>query len=490
MRRIFSFVCERQSVPRTVAPTFKSADFRFMWRPEGRRYTGCFCAVILAGLVFLALAGAYPAAAQTGTLEKDLIATGPLFIEPRPGTPATPAASTTGAGSSFPPKDTRGGESAPSKASATPPAMGVASLRVHGSGAAMRYYTLLAGRDSAGVIVFSADGTRMAQIPAAPGTVAAAIAIPAPSAKSTSPAAPVASPAASGVGAPVTRSGGASEPTTAPALAMPPAQAKDAKLIFPVDFDVDAGGRVLIADRGADAIKIYDSAGVLLSLIPVQAPVSVAALPGGEIAVTNLRSEKLVTVYGLRASPIGGASQWKVAREFGDPADITSDAEARELNRYVNIGRLAGDAEGNLYYTFFYLPEPTVRKYDRWGFLISEVALTTPEFQSSAQSARRAIERLRQARLTIGSTSSGPILRQSVNALGVDPASQDLWVALGTLILHFDADGRRKGSYRSYSPSLQRVEATSIVVEPGRLIISSDSLGAFEFPRPDKAAPK
>lgn len=501
-------------------------------------------------MTLLAAAASLLAAQGLPPLEKDLLATGPLFAEPRSAATASAAVKPDGSGAA-PAKNAggnpgggtsgggtpggSGGTSASGGATqpAAPATIGVASLRVRGTGADQRFYTLLAGRDAA-VIVFSADGTRLAQIPAVPYRAAspdspsrnsaaaaaqplapplsattpratqagAGTATPPQPTASTPPVAP-ATPAASGA----STSASASRPNSAPAQpaptpgpsrglgtpaqpapAMPPADAKDAKLIFASDFDVDADGRVIIADRGADAVKIYDSTGALLSVIAVQSPVSVAALPGGEIAVTNLRSDKLVTVYALRASPIGGASAWRVSREFGDPVEVTDVATAKELNRYVNIGRLSRDAEGNIYYTFYYLPEPTIRKYDRWGFLINEVALTTPEFQPTAQSMRRAIDRLSQGRYSIGATAA-PILRAIVTAIGVDPVSQDLWVAMGTLLLHFDRDGARRGTYRTFTADLQRVEASAILVESARLVISSDSIGAFAFPRPDKQPP-
>jgi hypothetical protein len=431
------------------------------------------CAELLAGMTLLQCASV--AAQGPRPFERDLLAVKPLFIELRAG--AAPAGPGPGrAPTSFPPKDSSGSAGSINAPATAPAAMGIASLRTRSVDAEQRYYTLLATRENTAVIVFSAEGIRLAQIPATPFITATATV----STRTTPPPVQAAPTAA----APAR----ATAPEAAALLLMPPAQARDAKLVFASDFDVDADGRIYIADRGADAIKIYDSTGALLSMIPVQAPVSVAVLPGGEIAVSNLLSEKLVTVFALRANPVGGASTWKVVREFGDPADITSDEAARELNRFVNIGRLTADAEGNLYYTFFYLPEPTVRKYDRWGYLISEVALSTPEFQPSAQSQRRAIDRLRQSRFTIGG-SGGPILRQSVTALGVDPQNHDVWVAMGTQLLHFDKDGSRRGTYRTYAPDSQRVEASAILVEPDRLILSSDALGAFEFPRPDKHAP-
>jgi hypothetical protein len=325
----------------------------------------------------------------------------------------------------------------PAAAGAAASPAGVVSFKAYGAGPTRRYYVLRGAREGSLVAVFDADGRRVAQ---------------------------------------------------APALGAATTGQKDAALNYAVDFDVDADGRIIVADRGAHAVKVYDAGGVLLHALPLPTPISVLALPGGEIAVTNLRSEKLINVFALRPSVTGGPATWSLVREFGMPVEITDGETARELNRAVNLGRLTRDAAANLYYVFTYLPEPTVRKYDRFGYLALEIALTSPEFQPAAQSLRGAIERLRQRRFTLGG-QTGPPLRQSVEGGGVDPESQELWVALGTQLLHFDRDGNRRGSYRTYTAEGQRVEASSIVVEPTRLLLSSATLGVFEFPRPDKPRP-
>ena len=142
----------------------------------------------------------------------------------------------------------------------------------------------------------------------------------------------------------------------------------------------------------------------------------------------------------------------KVVREFGDPTEI---AERGELNRFLNVGRLANDAGGHLYYAFNYLPEPTVRKYDRYGYAALEISLSALEFQPAAQAARREIERQEKK-------SGAPTLKPIVTAVGVDPATQEIWVALGGLLLHFDRAGDRQDSYRTFTPEGARLEATEI----------------------------
>jgi hypothetical protein len=248
---------------------------------------------------------------------------------------------------------------------------------------------------------------------------------------------------------------------------VPPASAaKAAAIVYGQDLDIDSVGRIYVADRGANAVKIFSADGALVLSIAVRSPTSVAALQGGELAVASTNSGRLVTVYDL---------QGRVIREFGDPTEI---AERTELNRFANIGWLASDAESHIYYAFSYLPEPTVRKYDRYGYSSFEIQLTALEFQPAAQAARREILRLER--------KGTPVLKPIVTAFGVDPATQEVWIALHGQLLHFDHDGNRRASYRTLTPQGARLEATSILIEPDRLLLSADPLGVFEFPRPDK----
>jgi len=73
-------------------------------------------------------------------------------------------------------------------------------------------------------------------------------------------------------------------------------------------------------------------------------------------------------------------------REFGDPEPL---AERAELNRYLNIGQLATDAQGHLYYAFAYLPEPTVRHMTAWAMRDQDVQYTALEAMPAAQAAAR-----------------------------------------------------------------------------------------------------
>src|SRR5579864_3629740 len=141
---------------------------------------------------------------------------------------------------------------------------------------------------------------------------------------------------------------------------------------FGESMDVDAAGTVYVADRAANAVKIWDTAGNA-RLAQVNAPLSVAALPDGEVAVATLREPHLVIVFDKNGRDV---------REFGDPEALT---DRTDLNRFLNIGELATDAQGHLFYGFAYTPEPTVRQYDRFGYAGLDMQYTALEAAPEAQ---------------------------------------------------------------------------------------------------------
>jgi hypothetical protein len=243
------------------------------------------------------------------------------------------------------------------------------------------------------------------------------------------------------------------------------AAAKGLALVYGESFDVDHEGHVAVSDRGANVVKLYAPNGSLATTIPVSGPASVALLPGGEIAVASPNGPRLVTVYDLAG---------KQVREYGDREEI---ADRGDLNNQVNLGHIEADETGNTYFAFAYLPEPTARKFDHLGYLTMEISLKTLEFQPAAQAARRAISR---------SDRGTPALHSIITALGVDPQSQDVWLAIGTLLMHFDKEGQRVASFRTYMPGGGRLEGSIILVESDRLLIGADPQGIYEFPRPAK----
>jgi len=234
-------------------------------------------------------------------------------------------------------------------------------------------------------------------------------------------------------------------------------------------LDTDEDGRVYVADRAANLVRVFDARGRASLKIPVSGPISVAALGEGEFAVATLKSTHLVTVYDQKG---------KILREFGDPADI---AQRPDLNRFLSIGRLATDGHGNIYYSFAYLPEPTVRRYDRYGYASLSIEVHSIDLEPQARAMRREIQRQEER--------GGPLaFKPVVTALGVDPESENIWISLGDELLLFDREGVQHSSYRVFTPEGARLEPVTILIEPERLLVGADPLGLYEFPRPDKQA--
>jgi hypothetical protein len=254
-----------------------------------------------------------------------------------------------------------------------------------------------------------------------------------------------------------------------PAGHIPSAASPDSALLYGTDLDIDGQGRVYVADRAGNAVKVFSPDGHLERQIHIAAPISVAVLPNEELAVASMRSPKLVTVFG---------PQGRVAREFGEITDVAS---REELNRYTNVGRLTHDASGHLYYAFTFLPEPTVRRYDRFGFSDFELVLNTPEFTRTALATRK--------QLTQQEKGGPPDLKPVFGPIAVDSRTGEIWAGIGVRLLRFAADGSERGSYLLFTNENVRIEASALVLEPARILVASAELGVFEFPRPGGAIP-
>jgi hypothetical protein len=194
---------------------------------------------------------------------------------------------------------------------------------------------------------------------------------------------------------------------------IPNAKSNGATIRYAVDIDLDSDGCLVVADRGANAIDVFAPDGSLTSRTPIVAPTSVVALADGQFAVTSLTSKRLVQVIDARG---------RVVRSFGDPREIEeqsrSDAQPSQSEKQplMNLGKISGDASGGIYFAFTSLPDPTLRKYDRYGYVGYESTIPAKVF--SAGQARPA-DRVRftfgfsdtslsnqtSAFLTIGSSS-------------------------------------------------------------------------------------
>jgi hypothetical protein len=235
---------------------------------------------------------------------------------------------------------------------------------------------------------------------------------------------------------------------------------------FAEDLDVDAAGQIYVADRAANLIVEYSADGNRIKSFHVNAPLSVAALPDGEVAVATLRDPHLILVFDKNGRDI---------RDFGELEEISS---RQDLNRYLNSGYLASDARGNIYYAFIYAPEPTVRQYDRNGYALQTIQFSEIEAFAAAQAARKEIERQERK-------GKQPAFKPILTAVGVVRDNGEVWIALRNRLLRFDKEGYHKATYQLYTPDGTRLDANSILVEKDRILIGSDPLGVYEFERPD-----
>ena len=243
-----------------------------------------------------------------------------------------------------------------------------------------------------------------------------------------------------------------------------------AAIVYGTGLDVDQSGRLYVADRGGEAVNVYAADGSLQAHVHVPAPMGVAALPDDTFAVPDSSSNSLLAVYDFRGT---------LLRKFGE---LTQLADDNALNSRLNLGHLASDNAGNLYFAFTYLPEPTVRKYDSLGYLVDEMSFgKSEEFQSAAEAARREIARAKKG------AAISP--HEIISALGVDPNSQEIWLAFGDLLLHFDREGRTIDGDHTYILPRTRLAPSFIFVEQDRVLLGSDPLGIYEFSRVIPIAP-
>ena len=183
-------------------------------------------------------------------------------------------------------------------------------------------------------------------------------------------------------------------------------------------------------------------------------------------SISTMRQAALVNVFDKNG---------RLVREFGDSEQLT---QRSDLNRFLNIGNLATDAQGHLYYGFAYFPEPTVRQFDRFGYAAGDLRYASLDVLQEATAARHEIEKQERR-------GDPPRFKQVMTAMGVDKSTGEVWIAMGSTLLRFDKEGNRRSMYRLYTPQNARLEANAIVVEKDRLIIGSDPIGVYEFERLD-----
>jgi len=339
------------------------------------------------------------------------------------------------------------------------------------------------------------------------------------------------------------------------------------------DLQIDSTGRVYVADRAANAIKIYSADGILVRKIRVPAPISVEPLNDGDVAVASLLSQHWVDVY--------DAAKGEAYRSFGDVINHNveecdtetlrcavhvytgelSDAKHNKMTQApVNHSWFYGDSAGNVYVDID--PDTTTfRKYDGYGYLAFESTYpplgsgqnnaswkVNPEVRLAGLGAIEAMQTDNTSQTNPNSSSAdatsgtdprftggrpmmgdggmhgvggggegfgggthgggmghggsetsrmgfgvrfaqraGPTGQKAViDAISVDPATEDVWAAIGGELVHFDKDGKYAGDYCLSSSDQAPVKPTTLIVEPNRILIGTDPFGVFEYARPDK----
>jgi len=251
---------------------------------------------------------------------------------------------------------------------------------------------------------------------------------------------------------------------------IPNANSRGARIMYASDFDLDSEGRLFVVDRGANVVRVFQLDGSPVRTVPLAAPLSVAALSGGEFAATSLRSGQLVSIFDPRGA---------LARTFGD---IPAPPAGSERGGLRSPGRLYGDGTGQIYFAFTSLPDPTIRKYDRFGYAAYEISLPASEFKPPREAKQ-------WTTVTIGKSGSAPPT-PVIQALAVDPDTQEVWAAIGDELVHFDNDGNRRSAYHTTTKSGAPLEASALLIEHDRILLADDPNGIFDFafPEPRHAA--
>jgi len=192
---------------------------------------------------------------------------------------------------------------------------------------------------------------------------------------------------------------------------IPNANSGGATIRYAVSIDVDPQERLYVADRGANAVKIFKSDGALVASISVAAPTSVVALTSGQFAVTQLQSKRLVKIMDQSGATI---------RTFGDPADqpggepvVQTQPDGQTKPKapapvVMDRGRITGDSKGNIYFAFTSVTDPTLQRFDRFGYSAYESIMPATDFGAIGGRDGRDIE--------IGYTMAGVTGPDSVTA--------------------------------------------------------------------------
>jgi hypothetical protein len=232
-----------------------------------------------------------------------------------------------------------------------------------------------------------------------------------------------------------------------------------ATIAYAQDFDIDATGAILIADRGANSVKIFAPDGTLESSFAFAMPLSIVALPDGSCAMKSLSSG------GSYFSIV--SRQGKNLRTFRTPPSSPGN------------GPIFGDASGHIYLAFADTDAPTVRKYDAYGASDYEFSLSAADFETPA-------ERRHGTKITIEQGAAPASTKAEIQTLATDPESEEVWVGIFDELVHIDPEGNRRAAYRTSTQEGTRIEPRAMLIEHNRILIADEELGIFDFPLPER----
>lgn len=89
-------------------------------------------------------------------------------------------------------------------------------------------------------------------------------------------------------------------------------------------------------------------------------------------------------------------------------------------------------------------------------------------------------------RVNIGDLGGSHEGKPVISAVGVDPATHEIWAGIGDALVHFNKSGEPQEMYYLTMKGGGPLRATAVLVEGDRILVAGDPWGIFEFARPDK----
>ena len=198
----------------------------------------------------------------------------------------------------------------------------------------------------------------------------------------------------------------------------------------PQDMAVDAAGLIYVADWFNNRVQIVGPGGKQVAQFEFRRPRTIVLLGDGTIAVAGEPQDHLFDLYagnGQHIRPCGTA--------------VSTGAKSPALNAALNVGRLYADAQDAVLFLFQGLLKPVVRKYTRDCKLATELPV---DGTGMSDLVARAQETMSQ------NMESGQLgLAYTLNALAIDAATGDLWIAAGNhQIFVYSAAGKKLREFK------------------------------------------